>query len=175
MASIQDDDILIDEKTDHTKKIYKTTIEQDEDGWSKIVKKVCKRKPKKELVRLDQTHTISEMNRYFNDLNNRPIAAYLYGSTARNQHTQHSDVDVFVLYSKRYMPSIKQLREMKTDLEKMFLRKVDLVCYPYNNEIIPVQESCCWFLNCVRADAIPIYEREPGSRYLENSTFDEYI
>jgi predicted nucleotidyltransferase len=50
----------------------------------------------------------------------------IFGSAARNQHTENSDIDVVVQLTE---PDIMALIGIKLDLEQLFQRPVDIVRY----------------------------------------------
>ena len=83
---------------------------------------------------------------------------FLYGSTARQQNKEQSDVDILVIWKKRIPQSAVALKEK---LEKIFSRKVDLVCMIYMKKLmydfdkIDLTQNEC-FLENVHRDAVSI-------------------
>lgn len=122
----------------------------DSDGFVEVVRK--KKAPKEETIRerarlqlgevLVELGTIFSKCVFSDDIN----AAFLYGSTARKQNTPNSDLDVAVVFDK-YLPSDEELVDMKKNLEKMYSRNVDLVCFLMKNK--HVDEPDCRIQNFV--------------------------
>lgn len=53
--------------------------------------------------------------------------AYIFGSFARGEQTEDSDVDILVEYAPGVSKSIFKVVELKYELEEALLRKVDVV------------------------------------------------
>jgi predicted nucleotidyltransferase len=147
--------------------------ESDSGEWTTVTYKKPAREKKQEL-KLDQKDVIKKLYDYFTSHQVQPHGVYLYGSTSRNQHTKTSDIDVFVLYSQKTEPCNILMNEMKKELYKIFSRKVDLVCYSWTNGQISVLESCMYFVTCVQADAIIVYENIKDSKYLTSAYLNYY-
>jgi len=60
----------------------------------------------------------------------------LFGSFARNEQTENSDVDIVYLMKEDKKISYFELFELEKKLEKQFNRKVELINYQYINPII---------------------------------------
>ncbi len=68
--------------------------------------------------------TINKIRKFFKD---KPvIKAYLFGSYARNQHDEKSDIDILVELDYSQKVGIEYIR-MQIDLEELLNTKVDLV------------------------------------------------
>lgn len=87
----------------------------------------------------------------------RPFAVYLYGSTARNQNKETSDVDIFVIWKNKY-PSNHIIQKIYDQLYDEFQRKIDFVNYVYNGKFIKVNSSDSCFVQNVINDAVSIIE-----------------
>jgi len=60
----------------------------------------------------------------------------LFGSFARNEQTENSDIDIVYFMKEDEKISYFQLFELEKILEKQFNRKVELINYQYINPII---------------------------------------
>lgn len=60
-----------------------------------------------------------------------PKLVVLYGSYARNEQKESSDIDVLVVWNK-----LPDTQEIKQELVKLFNRKVDLVSMLYKNKSV---------------------------------------
>lgn len=92
--------------------------------------------------------TINKIRKFFKD---KPvIKAYLFGSYARNQQDEKSDIDILVEldYSKKV--GIEFI-EMQLDLEKLLNNKVDLISAGGLSKYIKPY---------IERDKVLIYERE---------------
>ena len=70
-------------------------------------------------------HIISIIQEYFKT---QPVEkAWLFGSFARGEETENSDVDILVVFDKNAKVSIIGRATMICDLEELLMRKVDLV------------------------------------------------
>ena len=61
----------------------------------------------------------------------QPVKIGIFGSTARNENTENSDIDI--LYQLKNAVGLFGLVRMKNDLEKKLNAKVDLVSEKYLN------------------------------------------
>ncbi len=109
-------------------------------------------------TKLSKDHVINELSSIFNQYITDIHGAFLYGSTARQQNTEKSDIDILVIWKKRVPFFAKSLKEK---LEKIFLKKVDFVCMIYVKKCMYdfdkndfTQNEC--FLENVHRDAISI-------------------
>lgn len=58
----------------------------------------------------------------------KPIeAAWVFGSYARNEESNDSDIDIMVRYKKNYRPGLFGISLLMEDLEKITGKKIDLV------------------------------------------------
>ena len=60
----------------------------------------------------------------------------LFGSFARNEQTENSDIDIVYILEKDKNITYFMLFELEKQLEEHFNRKVDLINYKYINPII---------------------------------------
>lgn len=60
---------------------------------------------------------------------------YLFGSVARNEHDEESDIDLLIEFEKSYKATLFDIIEIKDDLEALTGHKVDVVekhsAYPH--------------------------------------------
>ena len=109
-------------------------------------------------VKLSRQSVVDELSLIFSPYFRDIQGIFLYGSTARQQNTAQSDVDILVIWKKRIPYNVMAL---KKNLEDLFLRKVDFVCMIYMKKFIYdfdkinlTQNEC--FLENVHRDAVPI-------------------
>lgn len=78
------------------------------------------------------------------------LKAWLFGSFARGEETQNSDVDILVEYDKNARISLMTISHMISELEQSIGRKIDLV-----------EEGCLlpFAVNSANRDKKLIYER----------------
>ncbi len=100
----------------------------------------------------------------------RPYAAYLYGSVARCQNNENSDVDIFVIWKK--IPNNVIINQIYDELYDIFKRKIDFVNYQYNNKSIKITYSNKHFIQNVINDAVSIIEPSDKGIALRDICFD---
>jgi len=142
-------------------------------SWKVVsTKKNKKVKPNKSNinVKLSKGDVLDGMMSVFSKYRNITKGVFLYGSTSRETNTDMSDIDVLVIWNK-YVP-IDLATQLREELAKTFLKKVDLVCMVYRNKMfydfdnISTQNEV--FLENVHRDAIPIFGDKEDIRFSEN-------
>ena len=76
--------------------------------------------------------------------------AWVFGSYARGEETQQSDIDIMVRFDKDARISLLDYIGIMNDLEDLFLKKIDMV---EEGQLRP------WAKESVEQDKILIYER----------------
>ena len=72
---------------------------------------------------------INIIKKYFED---KPVQwVGIFGSLARNEMSENSDVDIALQFEKNSGTSLFEYVKYKQDLEEMIGRKVDMVTYKY--------------------------------------------
>lgn len=72
-----------------------------------------------------QSNIIKLLKEYFND---KPLKkAYLFGSTARDEHTTVSDIDLYVSFLDEFKVTIFDVGRIRTELNELTGKKVDIV------------------------------------------------
>jgi predicted nucleotidyltransferase/DNA-binding XRE family transcriptional regulator len=68
---------------------------------------------------------IALLKKYFE---NKPIKeAFLFGSTARNEHSAKSDIDLYLSFSKEHPVTIFDLGKMQVEINQLTGKRIDLV------------------------------------------------
>lgn len=75
---------------------------------------------------LNQNTVITQLRSFFLD-ESRVIAAWLFGSTARNEVNPQSDIDIMVELSPTKKHTLLDLLDIQHQLQELFHKKVDLV------------------------------------------------
>lgn len=75
---------------------------------------------------LNQNSVIKNLREFFTN-ESRIVTAYLFGSTARNESTADSDIDVMIEFSKNKKHTMFDLLDIQDQLQKLFNKKVDVV------------------------------------------------
>jgi len=91
------------------------------DTWVTVTRKK-KQNPHKTKCRLEKKFVISQINIIMSEYNT--VGIFLYGSTARGDNTENSDIDLLIIWHKKVPVEIEKIKE---NLEYIFERKVDLV------------------------------------------------
>ena len=67
-----------------------------------------------------------------------PVRIGIFGSVARGEDTENSDIDILYLFNANAMVSLLDLSGIKIDLEEKLNKKVDLVSEEFvNNKLKP--------------------------------------
>jgi len=139
-------------------------MSQKDEGFI-VVQKKKKYRPKyndnNKSVRLDRENVIERARNIVKKY--KPYAVYLYGSTARDQHNATSDIDIFVIWRKKY-PENQILESVYSDLYNEFNRRVDFVSYVYDGKSIKVKSSDSCFVQNVIDDAVSILEPKKNTK-----------
>ncbi len=75
---------------------------------------------------LNQNSVINRLKDFFTN-ESRIVSAYLFGSTARNEATETSDIDVMIEFSNKKTHTLFDLLDIQHQLQKLFNKKVDVV------------------------------------------------
>lgn len=133
-------------------------MSSDDDGFILVEKKQKYKKISQNImsnVILKREEVISKVRKIIEKY--KPYAVYLYGSTARNQNKESSDVDIFVIWKNKY-PNNNIIQKIYDQLYDEFQRKIDFVNYIYNGKSIKVGSSDSCFVQNVINDAVSIIE-----------------
>ncbi len=84
-------------------------------------------------------------------------AVYLFGSYARNEATEDSDVDILVDRANSSIKSLFDMGGLYNDLRESVGKEVDLVT-TQTLEQESTKERTPWFVENLRAEMIKIYE-----------------
>ena len=106
---------------------------------------------------MDRDQIIAELRRYFTD-RMEVVAAYLFGSVARGQARDGSDVDVGVLLAKgrpRTLDEFEPVFAMQRDLERLCGCKVD---------IVPMNDAPLDLLHRILRDGVLVRDSDPLRR-----------
>jgi predicted nucleotidyltransferase len=126
------------------------------DNWiivskkKKIYKKIIQRE------KLDKNYVIEQLLELFSFSNivyDKPVAVFLFGSTAKGTNSKDSDVDILVIWNKKVPENIL---DIKNNLIMKFNRKVDLVCMILGN-VLYDHNSSKNFIDNVVSDSISIF------------------
>src|SRR5690606_33315898 len=100
------------------------------------VKNKTKNNNKKSHIRISRDWVILQLRRISSY---HPVGIFLVGSTARDNHTALSDIDVLVIWKRSQWGSIKdndQDMEIRKELEQIFKRKVDFTSLVYQGKLL---------------------------------------
>lgn len=125
------------------------------DDYILVEKKTRTKKPKPIKIQLNREDVINRVKKIMEIY--RPISVYLYGSTARGQNKESSDIDLFVIW-KNKIPKDEIIDEIHKKLYKEFDRRIDFVNYAYNGKSIKVTSANSCFIQNVINDAVSIIE-----------------
>lgn len=106
---------------------------------------------------LQKEQVIEEVKNILENSKPKPYAAYLYGSTARGQNKNTSDIDIFVIW-KNKIPNDDIINNVHNQLYIAFNRKIDFVNYLYNGKFIKIDLNNSCFVQNILPDAITIIE-----------------
>lgn len=106
-------------------------------------------------IKLNQEEVINKVKNIM--IKYKPYAVYLYGSIARNQNNENSDIDLFVIWKNKF-PNDDIMDKINGELHNEFRCKIDFVNYVYNGKYIKINSSDSCFIQNVLEDAISIIE-----------------
>lgn len=134
-----------------------------------IKKRILSNKSKNN-VKVSKEDVLNKMISIFEKYKNSMKGCFLYGSTSRNTHTKTSDIDILIIWNK--FVSINIATQFKNELEKTFLKNIDLVCMIHRNKIIynfnDISTQNEVFIENVYRDAIPIFGNKRDILFSEN-------
>ena len=105
---------------------------------------------------LDRDDIETQIKGAFGDRHPDVIAVYLFGSIARGDHTEASDIDVAVLLDRDPPRTLAGLRfDLKADLEGRLGQPVDLVV---------INHATADFVHHVLRDGRLLIDRDPSAR-----------
>ena len=75
---------------------------------------------------LNEKSIIDRLKEFFTN-ESRIVTAYLFGSTARNEANENSDIDIMIEFSKTKKYTMFDLLDIQHQLQNLFNKKVDVV------------------------------------------------
>lgn len=134
------------------------------DGWILISNKKTKKNVTNKKNKYFSKETIIEKLKNalcFKVLDIKSV--FLFGSVAKNKHTESSDIDIMVIWNKN--PSVDVINNLKCDIINLFDgKKIDLISMKYtkkiildiDDDIVSSHENRIFFIENVYIDAISI-------------------
>lgn len=141
----------------------------ENDGFVKVIRNIKLKKSsiKKNLV-LEKKMVIERIKNILNKYH--PYAAYLYGSTARGENKENSDIDLFVIWKK--IPKDEIIQQIYNKLYLAFNRRIDFVNYQYNGKSIKITSTDTCYIKNVIDDAVSIIEPNNKGMVIKDIYFD---
>jgi predicted nucleotidyltransferase len=104
----------------------------------------------------DHTTLLPRFQAFFDGSHRDIVCVYVYGSVARGESHEESDVDVAVLYAQEPPPTLEGLGlDLEDELERLLGRSVDLVVL----NRAPVD-----LIHRVLRDGVLVYDSNPSAR-----------
>ena len=120
-------------------------------------------------MRPDAEELLRQLREFFADHHAGLVCVYLYGSVARGEARQQSDVDLAVLYAEDPPPTFDGLGlSLGSTLERRLGRPVDLVV---------LNQACVDLVHRILRDGKLVYDSDPSARirfevHARNAYFD---
>lgn len=138
--------------------------------WTEVCsKKIRRGRREKQSYRHNQTNVIQLVKNFFDKelknideyfLKTKPKSVLLYGSCARGDNTEHSDVDIMVIWN--YIPDHDLLRIIRNKLMEILGTKVDLVVMKHIKKLTTPAPNDELFISNVKDDAITVFGDDKG-------------
>ena len=104
----------------------------------------------------DPTTLVPQLRAFFDGSHPDIVCVYLYGSVARGETHEESDVDIAVLYAQELPPTLEGLGlELGDELERHLGKPVDLVVL--NRAPVDLIHRVLW-------DGVLVYDSNPSAR-----------
>lgn len=144
--------------TSHTYDIMVATDSDTDDFVPVVRKKKSYKKHESCRIKLIRDEVITDLRNLLSSCHFSSMLAssFLYGSTAKKQNTNTSDLDIALVFNKK-LPDKDVLIETKKTLENMYTRNVDIVCFVVCNKLVDARDERAQnFVDNVRCEGIHI-------------------
>jgi len=134
-------------------------IASETDGFIPVVRKKNSKKNKHCPIKLSRDEVITDLRNMFSRcrFSSTLASSFLYGSTAKKLNTAASDLDIALVFNKK-LPDKNILIEIKKNLENIYMRNVDIVCFIVCNKLIEEPDMRAQnFVDNVRVEGIHVW------------------
>jgi len=141
-----------------------------EGRWTEVrSRKIGGRRREKQTYKYNPNNVIKLVKNFFEKelrnideyfLKTKPKSVLLYGSCARGDNTENSDVDIMVIWN--YIPDHDLLRIIRNELMEILGTKVDLVVMKHIKRLTTPAPNDELFISNVKDDAITVFGDDKG-------------